>query len=334
MMLEKEHAGEKAYREEIVHFYDGETELAGILCLPEGAGPHPVVIFIHGSGPADREGFGGFPPLWQAFARRGCASLAWDKPGVGASSGDWRLQTPQERARECLAALTYLARREDIDAGNMGVYGRSQAGWVIPYLVQMTDLVACVVAVSVSVASGSEQDVYRVAHQLPADGFTPEEVERAVAFARLRAALIHLRAPYACLADLQTLAAQEPWFEDAGGAYAEADYQVETSAPERYARPILSSITCPVLAVFGERDTLIDIQESVEAYTELRRAGNRDVTIKVFASADHGPFLTRTGGMKEMQHSLQQAERPFPPGYLDLLADWLQRHLAPARNSG
>ncbi|HVU69117.1 MAG TPA: hypothetical protein VHD63_18445, partial [Ktedonobacteraceae bacterium] len=75
-------------------------------------------------------------------------------------------------------------------------------------------------------------------------------------------------------------------------------------------------------------------QESVEAYTELRRAGNRDVTIKVFASADHGPFLTRTGGMNEMQRSLQQAERPFPPGYLDLLADWLQLHLAPARNSG
>ncbi len=320
----------KAYREEIVRFYDGETELVGVLCLPEGSGPHPVVVFIHGSGPADREGYGGFPPLWQAFARRGCASLAWDKPGVGASSGDWRLQTPRGRAQECLAALTFLAQRADIDASHMGVYGRSQAGWVIPYLLQMTDLVACVVAVSVSVSSGSEQDVYRIAHQLPADGFSQEEVKKALAFTRLRAALTHLRAPYACVADLQTLVEQEAWFEEAGGAYTEADYQVETSEPERYARPDLTSLTCPVLVIFGERDTLIDVQESVETYrTVLQRVGNRDVTIKVFAGADHGPFLSQTGGMKEMQRSLQQAERPFPPGYLDLMADWLQRHLAP-----
>ena len=111
----------KANREEMVRFHRDETELAGVLCLPEGAEPHPVMTFIHGSGPAGRNGYHGFPPLWQAFARRECASLSWDKPGVGESSGDWMVQTLQDRARECLAALTFLSQRSDIDARRMGV---------------------------------------------------------------------------------------------------------------------------------------------------------------------------------------------------------------------
>lgn len=319
----------KAYREETVRFHNGETELAGVLCLPEGSGPHPLMAFIHGSGPAGRDGYNGFPPLWQEFARRGCASLSWDKPGVGESTGDWMVQTLQDRARECLAALTFLEQRSDIDARRMGVYGRSQAGWVIPHLVQMTDLIACIVVVSVSVSSGSEQDLYRIAHQLPADGFSPEEVEKALAFTRLRVALTRYRAPYERITDLQKLVEQEPWFEAAGGAYPAEAYDVEASATERYPRPILSVINCPILAIFGERDTLIDVQESVETYkTEMHKSGNRDVTIKVFPGADHGPFLSQTGGMKEMEQSLQQPERSFPPGYLELMGDWLQQHFA------
>ena len=93
MSFERVRDEQKAYREETVRFHNGETELAGVLCLPEAAGPHPVIMFIHGSGPAGRDGYNGFPLLWQTFARRGCACLSWDKPGVGESTGDWRSQT-------------------------------------------------------------------------------------------------------------------------------------------------------------------------------------------------------------------------------------------------
>lgn len=84
--------------------------------------------------------------------------------------------------------------------------------------------------------------------------------------------------------------------------------------------------------IFGERDTLIDVQESVQTYrTAMQKAGNRNVTINVFSGADHGPFLSQTGGMKEMEQSLRWPERSFPPGYLDLMGDWLQHRFAPTR---
>jgi len=332
MSFENRNAEQKSYREEPVRFPHGETELAGVLCLPSGAGPHPVIVYIHDSGPAGRDGYHGFPPLWQAFARRGCASLSWDKPGVGESTGDWMGQTPQDRVRECLAALTFLAQRPDIAASRIGVYGRSQAGWVIPHLMEMTDLVTCIVAVSISVASGSEQDLYRIAHQLPADGYSPDEVEKALAFTRVRADLARYRAPYERIADLQKLVEQESWFEAADGAYPAQAYAGESSATERYPRPVFSALACPILLIFGEHDTLIDVGESVETYrTEMQKIGNADVTIKIFPGADHGPFLSQTGGMREMRQALRQPEKSFPPGYLELMGDWLQQHLAPAR---
>ena len=79
----------KSYREETVSFRHGQTELTGVICLPGGAGPFPVVVYVAGSGPAGRDGYGILPPHWDEFARRGVASLAWDKPGVGESTGDW-----------------------------------------------------------------------------------------------------------------------------------------------------------------------------------------------------------------------------------------------------
>ena len=93
---------------------------------------------------------------------------------------------------------------------------------------------------------------------------------------------------------------------------------------------IVTNKTCPVLALFGERDTLVDGTEIRRVYaTALKKAGNPDVTIKTFPDTDHALFLSKTGGMKELQQSflLPADQKIFAPGYLDLLAGWVQQHL-------
>ncbi len=67
--------------------------LAGTILLPEGKGPFPVVLIIAGSGPTDRDGNSGvlggsnnsLKMLAEGLAKRGIASLRYDKRGVGAS---------------------------------------------------------------------------------------------------------------------------------------------------------------------------------------------------------------------------------------------------------
>src|SRR5258705_13238353 len=50
----------------------------------------------------------------------------------------------------------------------------------------------------------------------------------------------------------------------------------------------LEQLTQPTLAIFGERDALVDWRESVQIYrSSFARSGNRDLTIKRFKEADH-----------------------------------------------
>jgi hypothetical protein len=73
-------------------------------------------------------------------------------------------------------------------------------------------------------------------------------------------------------------------------------------------------VRCPVLAVWGERDTTFPIPEVV-ARTEaaLARAGNRDVMVRVFPGAEHGIKSVETGA--------------FAPGYLELIASWTRERV-------
>jgi dienelactone hydrolase len=70
----------------------------------------------------------------------------------------------------------------------------------------------------------------------------------------------------------------------------------------------LSKVSCPVLAIFGEKDKVIPVERSVELYKSyLNKAGNEDVTIKVFSDANHRIFVRG-----------KQA-----PGYYVTLSEWL-----------
>ena len=324
-----------SYHEEEVYFRCGETTLAGVLCLPPDPGPFPAVIYIPGSGWAARDGLGMLPQHWEAFARRGIASLSWDKPGVGDSSGDWTKQTMEDRAWEGVAAIRFLKGRSEVISGAIGAWGISQAGWVLPLMYSRSpDDVAFLIAISVPVGTGDEQELFRIAHQLPADGYPATTVDRVLTFSKLRIYLKNQHAPFDSIAHLQHLVEKEPWFAEVGAWDADAydfmkQLEVDISIPQ-----LLETISCPVLAVFGGRDTIVNGKQSAQVYdAALKNAGNADVTITIFPGADHALFLSETGGMKEMQQSFLKPanEKVFTPGYLDLIADWVQQRFGNKR---
>jgi dienelactone hydrolase len=93
-------------------------------------------------------------------------------------------------------------------------------------------------------------------------------------------------------------------------------------------------VYCPVLAVFGEKDTSCPVERSVAILRRgLDRAGNRDVTVKTFPRADHALTVSETGGRKEPRRRARQrgkvAEPEFVPGYPELMADWLAERFGP-----
>jgi dienelactone hydrolase len=106
-----------------------DKPLSASLVLPDGPGPFPVVILLHGCG-----GIGGGDWYW---ARRltdwGYAALVLDSfsaRGVTTVCAPQaqHLVTPQDRVADVLSAALYLRTLPKIDGARIGVLGRSHGG--------------------------------------------------------------------------------------------------------------------------------------------------------------------------------------------------------------
>jgi pimeloyl-ACP methyl ester carboxylesterase len=108
--------------------------IAATLSLPRGPGPFPAVAMVHGSGPKTRDEF----DVFSAFLElNGFAVLADDKRGVGESGGRYPGDFASGRtisvlARDAQAEVRFLDRLPRIDPQRVGLFGDSQAGWIIP----------------------------------------------------------------------------------------------------------------------------------------------------------------------------------------------------------
>lgn len=309
--------------EDKVMFRNGSDDLAGLLILPEGPGPHPATVFIHGSGAAARDGFRHYPSIWEELSRHGVASLAWDKPGVGGSTGDFTQQTFEDRASEGIAAIDYLKQRPDIDRTKVGLWGISQAGWVMPQICEAVGDLAFVIGVGVPVCTPAEQDLFRVGHTLPADGYSDEETCLALAATEQVHELMRQDASFDTVFGSLSQYRGEKWFELVVGASDEASYRFGKGnlffSPIRH----LAAIRCPVLVLFGELDTLVDGEQSERVYSELLpKAGNHDVTVEFFPKANHSLKQAETGGQEEMRR-LGQNDWEYAVGYLGRMNGWL-----------
>src|SRR4029077_15034606 len=71
------------FKREDLTLRNGDVTLSGTLVLPNTKGPHPVIVGLHGSGPADRN-----TPQSGWWAYHGIAWFSYDKRGVGKSTGN------------------------------------------------------------------------------------------------------------------------------------------------------------------------------------------------------------------------------------------------------
>ena len=120
------------YRQVELQFSTNQGVMAGTLILPSGTDGASITVFVHGDGPQDRFSSDGYLVQMRLLLEAGIGVFSWDKPGVGASEGNWLHQSMSDRAREATAALDAVRAQEGVDPGKVGFLGFSQAGWVVP----------------------------------------------------------------------------------------------------------------------------------------------------------------------------------------------------------
>jgi pimeloyl-ACP methyl ester carboxylesterase len=303
------------YREEEVEFRNGDVVLSGTLLLPPGAGRHPAVIFLHGSGGESRAAS---RFLADHFARRGIAALIYDKRGVGRSTGDWRASDFTVLADDGAAAIALLAGRPDIAPGAIGVYGHSQGGMLAPLLASRTERLAFLISAAGSAVPLHEAEVNSISNQLRAQGIAGEELVAAEAFIRrfveqlrtggnwdafeVEAARVRGERWYPML----HVPARDSWFWNYYRNIANYD-----------AALFWERVRVPALVVYGELDNLVPVGRSIAAIGRaLGRAGNADHVILMLPRANHALNIEPEPGQPFEWWRLS-------PGYPELITAWI-----------
>ena len=95
-------------------------------------GKHSLIVMVSGSGAGDTTADPYTMMHVHPWTRAGFAVVAYNKRGSGKSRGDPSETDFQQRATDLLNVLKYCRQLPEVDSTRIGLWGISQAGWVIP----------------------------------------------------------------------------------------------------------------------------------------------------------------------------------------------------------
>jgi uncharacterized protein len=278
--------------------------------------------------------------VWADYlTRRGIAVLRVDDRGVGGTGGKAGEGTIEDHVGDALAGVAYLRSRGDIDPTKIGLMGHSEGGLVAPAAAVKSSDVAFIVLLAGTGVNG-EQILYSQGKLIAkAAGISDEAAARnqetqkklfailkemtdaksaaekiARLFAELKASLTEEQRKALegteGIAEAQSKLVRTPWFR-----------HFLTYDPV----PSLEKVTCPVLAICGEKDLQVDPKLNLPPIeAALRKAGNHDVMIQELPGLNHLFQASKTGALSEYQ----QIEETINPGALEAVGDWLAKRAA------
>jgi fermentation-respiration switch protein FrsA (DUF1100 family) len=326
------------YKEEEATYKNpaANIELAATLTIPRGQGPFPAVLLMSGSGPHDRDeslmGHKPFLVLADYLTRKGIVVLRADKRGVGRSGGEYSKAVIADFASDADAGVAYLRIRPEVDPHRIGLLGHSEGGVEAPLSAAHNPDVAFVVMMAGMGVPGDKllPEQMRLIEQ--AAGKSPDEIQKDLAVQRDLLTTVEKdkddsvlekdvrekltgKVPDAQIG-MQIKTISSPWFRDLL-AYDPA--------------PTLSKLTCPVLAINGEKDVQVPPQQNLPVIRKaLEAGGNKNYEVDELPGLNHLFQTAKTGGIGEYS----EIEETMSPVAMEKVASWILKQAAsvqPAR---
>jgi pimeloyl-ACP methyl ester carboxylesterase len=310
-------------KREDVRFSNGEVRLAGTLISPRAGEKHPAMILVHASGAEDREYL---LPLVRFLIRHGIAILGYDKRGVGESTGDWNTASFDDLAGDVVAAFEYLKTRSDIDRTQIGLFGWSQAGWIMPLAAVRAKDIAFLISVSGAGIPAAETTIDQVQHEMSALGMRPEGVAAIVGLMQRQYEFARTGKGWEEYATARDQAATRLGGKPPDTFPGTPDHPYWQFIRRLYfydPAPTLRQLQAPTLALFGELDNNIIAEKNRAAWeAALKAGGHRDYTLRILPKANHLQLEAKVGNNAEMA-VLQR----FVPAYFTTIQDWLAKRV-------
>jgi pimeloyl-ACP methyl ester carboxylesterase len=327
------------YISEDVTFENPEAKitLAGTLTLPQERGVFPAVILISGSGPQNRDeelmGHKPFLVLSDYLTRNGIAVLRFDDRGFGEPTGDFRSAITPDFATDVASGIAYLKSRKEIDVRNIGLIGHSEGGLIAPMVAAENEDVSFIVLMAGSAIRGDRLVLLQEEAIERALGTSDQEIQRML---QINSSLFDVIVHSDLDEDIESKLKErlEGSLRDSvlrvpdgmtKEAYFSSQINLFTSPWVRYflkydPSPILEKVTCPVLAINGEKDLQVPPSVNLAAISNaLKRGGNDAVTIKEYPELNH--LFQESGTGSPMEYSL--IEQTMAPVVLHDVTGWI-----------
>ncbi|PAE07944.1 alpha/beta hydrolase [Terribacillus saccharophilus] len=303
-----------AMQEKDVIIRTDQGDLAGFVALPQEKN-EGVVIFVHGDGAQNATQDGGYKPLMERFAKQGYASVSWDKPGVGKSTGNWLDQTMDERAQEVEDVMEWAENQDDINTEKIILWGASQAGWVIPKVQQKREDVTASILVGPAI-NWLRQGAYNTTEEMKSEGKTEDEIMQVLNNDKKESDLILAGATY------------EDYIEEtADDSLSEERYAFVQKNISADATEDIEKIESPVHIVLAENDLNVDSNETEKTYKQL--LPKSQLTVRIISGVDHSmlnPALHESQILTYLSAILAPKDTLVSEEYLDYCEE-LIRHM-------
>jgi dienelactone hydrolase len=310
---------------EKISFQTGDVTLSGWFIKPEGPGPHPAVVLLHGAGPLTGDSLPVRIPI-NAFLRSGVSVLTYDKRGVGESGGRFERNAYQDFINDGISAVNYLKSRSDVDAGAIGLMGSSEGGWFTPEIAHRTGAVSFIINRAGSALPKIETELWETRHELLHDGAEGEALEESI---RVRDMVWHFMVEVDAN---PSLVGGEKWQRiDADLAAFDGRYGDTKAAwtlkkmpahnPEEFRtfvaimgydpQPHIEKVSIPMLYIYAEDDENIPTKGSVEYLQALKTQEGKDIEIRIIPGVKHSMMSVR--GLFSCG---------LDPAYINLIGPW------------
>ncbi len=298
------------YTEKEVSFGDGKWKLPGILTVPEGKGPFPVVVLVHGSGPNDMDETVGplkpFRDIAVGLASKNIAVLRYDKRSFeyNASYATVKKATVKEEViDDVVAAVNYLAGLPEIDKSSIFVIGHSQGAMLVPRIISSVDKGLIKGAVMMSGNSRPLQDItmdqYRYFYNL--GQLNKEQLD-------------YLINQYSMINNPDFSADNPPKGFALGDTYWWADLKTYNQTE------VAKKINTPLLIMQGARDYQVLAAKDFQGWKDAL-SSKQNVSFKLYPKLNH----MYTEGEGEMSTNMEYFNQANVPGYvIDDISKWIE----------
>jgi alpha-beta hydrolase superfamily lysophospholipase len=327
-----------------VSFVNGSINLAGTLTIPDThAEKLPAFVFVHGSGPNDRnenpdlslmspndkeklvqtlKGFNldvdqyklnVFNEMSDYFVKDGFAVLRYDKRGIGRSEGDYKTAGFKDFISDAHTAIRFLRSRTEVDPSKIIVLGHSEGGIIGPVLCVEDPTIAALV-----ICAGTSQKLDDIMKQQAKS--TKEMLSRLTPEQKEKLGVKDTSDPVKIVEELIEKIKR-------GDEYVEIEgHKVYTKwFREHFAHDPLETIKkvkCPILVVQGEKDFQVPFTNALALRDALERSGNSNTRMLLFPNIDH--LLKFEPHQSSQLSYISKMNREVEPLILKSISSWAE----------